>query len=403
MPNVLENWKKECFILSSPLNIKRELILDRTHIDSVYNTLADFFGLEYFNLSSQEKDTESKTSWIHSLLVAPNHSACIAALFEVANLIIYLKTLRAPFQREIKSLFKSPRQLRDRFFEIYTFRLLDDNNIQNEKNPKDGLQELEATCIIEGTKYLVECRKIYSHGINVIEAKKYLLEKLHLNFLESSKGIGFIGTMKLANSDNDRLKQIFTKKLSNFLDRFKVEQFNTIDYHDIDEDGELSVVNYDVAKDIEVERDFSKYSVVFKVIPPPNTIPGVKNYYAVELKANHHISQRKLNQKLFSVLKDKINQHSNSKYSNKIFFIDSETIPDFEFPIFRMDSMFEEKEIELFVNSLPNKEIFCFIRREYLEDIPKVKINVFGKDIDGNVKKRLENLKTNFDYHIEMK
>lgn len=263
-------------------------------------------------------------------------------------------------------------------------------------------QELEATCIIEGTEFLIECRKIYFPGIDLLEAKKYLIEKLYLKFGKSNKGFGLIGTMKFANSIDDKVKDIFTNKLSNFFNKFNAEQFHTIDYHDRDADGEFSVVNYDVANNIEVERDFSQYNLVFKVIPPPNPVPGVKTYYHVELKANHHVTHKKLNQKLFSILQSKIDQHVNSKYSNKIFFIDSEAIPDFEFPIFRMDSMFEEKEIEAFVNSLPNKEIFCFIRREYLEDIPKVKINVFGKDIDEKVKQRLERLKTNFDYHIEV-
>jgi hypothetical protein len=107
--------------------------------------------------------------------------------------------------------------------------------------------------------------------------------------------------------------------------------------------------------------------------------------------------------KLLDALTDKQKQHADSKYNHKIYFIDSETIPDFSPPIFRMDSMFEEEEIKKFINSSSENEIFCFIMREYMDDIPKISIRAFGKNIDEKVKQRLERLKTNFDYHIQLK
>lgn len=103
-----------------------------------------------------------------------------------------------------------------------------------------------------------------------------------------------------------------------------------------------------------------------------------------------------------STITNKQEQHEGSKYKNKIYFIDSETIPDFSIPIFRMDSMIEEDKIQEFLNEFSENEIVCFIRREYLGDVPKITIRAFGKNINENVKQQLENLKTNFNYHIEI-
>jgi hypothetical protein len=151
---------------------------------------------------------------------------------------------------------------------------------------------------------------------------------------------------------------------------------------------------------MKIENNHSKYHIIFKIIPPFNVIPSVPNQFRIELQSNFSISQNKVTSQLFDKIKGKQKQHSNSKYVNKIYFIDSESIPDFELPIFQMDSMFEEEKIKEFMNSLPENEIVCIIRREYMNSIPKVSIKVFGKNIDQKVKQRLESLKTNFDYRI---
>jgi len=398
--NLLQNWKDECYLLSSPLSISKQL--ERSDVDSIFQIFADYFGLNFFNIVFTESSLDSKSNWIHFLLVNPKRPACIAALFEIANLLHYLQTLPKSIQKKFKSLFSDPRQFRDLFFELYVFRLLDYNKIANTKKPMEGKKELDVVCTINEIEFLGECRKVYAPNINLLDIEKYFMEKLYLKLQKLNKGFGLIGTIKFHNPNSKNIKEVIEAKLNKFIKGFNEQTFHTIDYHDKDEQGELSVINYTEVDSIEIEKNFAQYHLVFKVIPPHNPVPNVPNHYRVELKSGFQIPQSKVTGKLFSALNEKSEQHANSKYQNKIYFIDSETIPDFEMPIFRMDSMFEEEKIKEFVNGFSENEIFCFIRREYMEDIPKISIKAIGKNIDEKIKHRLESLKTNFDYHIEV-
>jgi hypothetical protein len=401
--NLLENWKRECYYYSSPLLIKKELELNRDHIDSVFQIFADYFGLKYFEQSAPEIAIESECNWIQYLLVNPRRPACIAALFEIANIIVYLQTLSKSIQKKFKTLFTDPRQFRDLFFELYIFRLLDYNNIPNQKKAKEGTKELDVVCNINETEFLCECRKLYAPDLNLLQLEKYFTEKLYLHLKTLNKSFGLIGTIKFTNFNVIQVKKNFNLKLIKFIKEFNEQNFSTIDYHDKDENGELSVINYTAANNIETDNNFSQYHIVFKVIPPFEITPGILNHYRVGIEFNFSYSQFKVTRKLLDALTDKQKQHADSKYNHKIYFIDSETIPDFSPPIFRMDSMFEEEEIKKFINSSSENEIFCFIMREYMDDIPKISIRAFGKNIDEKVKQRLERLKTNFDYHIQLK
>lgn len=400
MNNLLEDWKQECYLLSSPLARNKQL--ERSDVNAIYKIFEDYFGLDYFKIESPEIGVDSNSIWLFSLLANHNRPACIAALFETANILRYLETLSPSIQKKFKSLFKDPNQFRNMFFELYVYRLLDYNRIQNVKKPKEGEKELEGTCTINGKEFLFECRKLYVPDINLLDAMVYALEKLFLKLSALNKGFGLIGTIKFKKPNDIKAKEIFNSKLSGFITGFNEQTFQNIDYHHSDNDGELSIVNYNTANNIEVDKNFQQYHVVFKIIPPFNPVPGIPNHYTVELKCNFSIPQSKVTRKLFSAITDKKKQHADSKYPNKIYFIDSETIPDFTLPIFRMDSMFEEGKIKEFLNSFSENEIVCFIRREYMDDIPRISIKAFGKNIDEKVKQRLESLKTNFDYHIDI-
>ena len=105
MHNLLENWKQECYLLSTSLIIinKSEIKLARKDVDSIYKIFSDFFGVEYFNVNRNDRPSITKSNWLHNLLVSHNRAACIVALFETANILLYLKTLDETVQTKFKS------------------------------------------------------------------------------------------------------------------------------------------------------------------------------------------------------------------------------------------------------------------------------------------------------------
>lgn len=393
--NILNTWKNECYLLSSPIAIKRTL--KRADVDLVHKVLADYFGIEFFEVKASGN---SKLSWLHFLLANHSRPACIAALFEVVNLINYLNNLTPSVQKKFKTLFADPRQFRDMFFEVYVRRLLEYNGIPCEKNPKEGAKQLDIVCTLAGKMFLGECRKLYAPNINLLHTEKYLIEKVYFALQSMNKGFGLIGVMKFSNINDEKIKEIFESKLLAFIKGFNEQSFCSIDYHDIDENGEFSVFDYSKENNIELEDKIYQYHLMFKIIPPFNSIADSKNTYRVQIKSNFGISQQKTLSKLFNTIKDKSQQHIASSYVNKIYFLDSEAIPDFDMPIFRLDPMFEEDKIREYVETFSQNEVFCFIRREYIDDVPRTSIKAFGRNIDRDLKQRLENLRTNFDYSV---
>ncbi len=396
--NLLENWKKECYLLSSPLSL--EMKLKREDINFIYKILNDYFGQDFFILKKINPDLLSDPNWIHFLLVNYEKTACVFALLEIANILLYLKGLSKSIQKKFKSLIADPRQFRDMFFELYLFRLFDYNNIENFKTAKEGEKALDIVCTINDQEFLCECRKIYNPEFQSIKRKIGVLENIVLQFQKLNTCVGLIGTIKFAHPVYKGINEIYREKLLNFINELQKSNYRSIEYEDIDKYGELVIKNYSIINNIEVDKNSSDFDIIFKIIPPFSIIPNARNNFRIQIGGNNFIPQWKINRKLFTILEDKKKQHVNSKYIDKIYFIDNESIPDFDFPIFKIAAMFEEDKFMEFVqDNFSEREIICFIKREYMGDLPKVEIKVFGNNIDPSVKLRLENLKTDFDYY----
>lgn len=394
--NLLEEWKAECDYLSSIFNYNKKINLRRSDVESVYGVLIDYFGSRYFI-------PDQKPNWIHSLLANHDKPACIAGVYELASMITYLKSLNKSIQKNFKSLFKDPSQMRDMFFEVFIYRLLDFNKVENKKKTKEGRQVQEGTCLINGIEFLFECRKLYAPNFVLLNTIRFSLETLYLKLGILNKGFGFIGTIKFKNKNDEQNQAIVESKIQKFIEGYNTEPYiHTIDYHDMEGSVEFSVINYSEINNFEIEKDHYEYDVIFKNIPPVVTVPGMPNYYYAELTASFGIPRSKIYGKLLSAITEKRQQHAGSRHKNKIYFIDSEAIPSFNFAIFQVASMFDEEEISKVVDDLSEGEILCFIRRDYMSISPKVIISTYGKNIDPVVKKHIENLQTQFDYQIDI-
>ncbi len=394
--NFLERWKKECYFLSSEFNYKNTFNLKRSDVDSTYAELKEYFGLEYFMPSTVR-------NWLHTLLINYHKPACILLVFEISNLLDYAKTLSGPIQRKLKSLRNNPKQFRDMLFEIFTYRLLDANKIPNIKKPFEGKKELEGTCTINGKEYLFECKKLYSPDSDLLETIAFALDLLFLQLHTLNKGFGFIGTIRFENPNSLSNKKNVESKIKAFINEFNSQTWiKTIEYEDNSENISLNVIDYSQLANLELEKDHENYHITFRYVPPSSPTPGIPVQYGVILGASFGMPQWKIYRKFFNAIQDKRKQHQNSKYQNKIYFIDSEFIPDLSLPIFQSDSMVVEEEISNFVKSMSEEEIVCIIRREYMSDVPKISIEAFGKNLDSSLKFFLESLNTNLDYDLSV-
>jgi len=103
-------------------------------------------------------------------------------------------------------------------------------------------------------------------------------------------------------------------------------------------------------------NDKDKNYVMFQIGSENNPINKLKITFNSNL--NFHFESTIF--KVISTIKDAIDQHENSDYKNKIFFIDNEALADFQFPLILDLSLFEEtKIVEYIEKNFPNNYILA--------------------------------------------
>ncbi|HMG16244.1 MAG TPA: hypothetical protein VK590_12390 [Saprospiraceae bacterium] len=400
MKNLLNDWKDNILYLSSILN-PGKFIIEYKYIDYIYRTLTGYFGIHYFEIETPSIQIGKKYIWIYSLLTNLDKLACFFALYELAYLIDFQETLPKSTQKKLKTLFSNPRQFRNYFFEIYIFSLLKHNNITYIPKPYEGDKELDLTCIIEGNEMLCECRKLYVQDINLIEIQMYFMIKLPELLENLKRRIEFKGKIYFGNFNSNNLKEDVQNKLEHYVSIVNAHKYGIEEFHTKDENCSISIIpNFDNDA-LTLETNDLNCHLNFTVLANQNLEKPGRDSYGVDLKVNFQIHKYKIYQKLFSAINEKREQHKNSKYLKKIYFIDSEVLPDFEFAIFHLDSMLDDKLINSYIETLTEHEIVCVIWRDYTGEIPVVEIRAYGKNIDPLIKSRLENMDTNFaNMHI---
>ena len=399
--NVLENWKKECYVFSSEFNIYN-ITLRRKDVDSIYNIFVDYFGLNYFNRHTLDINNIPNKNHIHSLLVNFKKPASFSALFEIANLLLYTKSLPKSLQKKLKSTIKDSRQFRDLLFETYIQRLLELNNVEVIKKVSEGNQALDGVCILDGEKYLIECKKEYIPNLPFLQTLLRISEALYINIKNKKKGYGLIGTFNLKRKNSPNNKMLFTKKINDFFSKLELENFHTIDYHQVDDDGEMHMIDYSKEKAMEIESNQSLYDLIFKIIPPDNIVPNQLTNYGVKLAFNFHIKETAISEKLLNSLTNKKQQHQTSLYTHKIYFIDSEALVEIESPMPMPLKLLDEDALTKFSQTLSDNELICIVRRDYRYLKPNITLKVIGNNINKDIKQKLESLKTDFDFSIQL-
>lgn len=387
--NLLEKWYDNAKVISSHLNINQ--IVSRDKVVYIYETLLSFFGTSYFEIIPGIDKPIEKITWIYSLLSNENSLGCIDALFEISELIQYSSTLDETIQKELLDLKHSPQNLRTFFFELFVFKRLDENRIQNKKKYFVGAQEIEGTCTIAEKLYLFECRKIFLPKIQELDILRRLLMDFDKYGKTLTKGMGMICSITFNWPITGKHRSNFESRIREFFKALNQLTYAHIDYNVSDEYGTFRAIDYDEATLIEIKGS-KKYDILHYVIPPKVPVPGQANFYQGKVLANFFTLQSKIHKKFEEALKEKKRQHKNSPFKEKIIFIDSESLPEFQMGLFINEMMFERGKIAAICKKIHENNIVCMIRRRYLSDGYEILVDTFGNEQNKNVVKVLNQI-----------
>ena len=392
--NILSTWYNEVLVISSPLNPFRKI--ERAKIDLIYTSFASTLGLSFFEIQQGADKAINKTSWLFSLLSNHSHLGCINALYQVAQLMKYSEGLEASLKVELAELKKNPENLRTFFFELFVYKVFDDSKIQHVKKPKVNNQVLEGICTLSGEKYLFECRKSFLPNVMELDIFRRLMTDIYRHTKSLKLGIGMIGILKLKRpiersqriNFSNKIEQFFNK-LNNLVSKGRIQ----INYHQEDDDGRFSAMDYDEANLIEIKAK-KDYDVIFYVSPPKIPIQGVLNYYNAKVSCNFSVFETQIYKKLERVLKEKKEQHRELTM-NKIIFLDNEIFPEFHMNLFQ-NGMYDLAKVRKVYEKINLKSILCVVKRSYNENGSIIEVDVLSPD---NLRDTAQLLKVLFEKH----
>ncbi|PZF71601.1 hypothetical protein [Taibaiella soli] len=397
--NLLEEWNTEIKKRLSNLPSNPNKIAFAAQFEFIYTVFKNTFGLPFFN-AEQAGSPITEQNWLHQLLVNIDHKSSTILLLDYALLIEYAKTLEPSFFKTIKELQRNLDNLRSYFFELFTFRLLDINNIPNNKKITEGNQEKEGTFTIGNIEYLFECRKLYMPGLIGLDVKKELTGHLSIKIRDElqpklQSNVGMIFSIKFSKTVNNATKQKFKNKIDHFIKTFNQHNglIHTIDCNDSDEEGTFSVVNYSEEKRLQMEHENTCDVRAYLIPPEASDAPG---HYRYETSTTHTVDREAVLKQVISKLKEKRRQHALSNYENRVYIFDSESFPQFRMGLFQQASMLEDDILQKEMEDSSTDDILCLIVRDYTGQNPEIAIKVFCKPKFNDVKIILEQLKSNY-------
>jgi len=385
---ILQEWMKEFMFQSSELNPKKWC--KRKDIERIESILNDYFGEEFFSKETVSRKSDNEVHLIFWLLNQKTKTS-LTSLFEYVHLIEYSMNLSTEIQKKLRSNIKNSEQFQNLMFEIYTYRLLDFNNIENEKGTRKGNQELEGHCTINDKKFLYECRKSYSVLKSIFKDILDIIDSLYSSMKVRNEYIGYIRIKEFCGATKEELRKVFKDcfgqfRLKNAVIIYEYEckhlKFETKLYNT------ENLAEYNLIS----EDDLIKFRCY---IGKENTQKGM-NIYQTEILPQISHNQKRITDKLIKTINKKRKQHRNSKDENRIIFIDCEINNYLNFPLLTSEQVIDKNEISDYLNSKNTKDIVVIILRNYLPVKPEIKIITFGDSEFENEMEKIRELKTNF-------
>ena len=396
--NILEEWKKNYYLITSPLSIERHKNINRDSVDFIYETLISFFGTEYFRLKKtkhiRDKNIDLNKNFIYQLLDVTSNNAFYSVL-EVAALLSFSKKLNELQYEKLKSFVNDTNSLRNYLFEIFIYRLFTGNNLPINIKPTIKGQELEGTFVFKGRSGLIECKKLYATEIN---RYAHLQELLNMFIKKWTKlQVKIFAFLIAPSKDEKRLskeKELMKKWLNEYFDEIKLNQSIDFIFERFNSEGDkiLHIEKNKPGLFENMQQTLKVPHAYFSVYPPPVINKGDYNYFRFVNGYYFSVLEEDIQEKILNELKKKRRQHRGLEFFYRIFFFENESTIFGEFPL-ATQNIIESNLISNYLNSKDSNDVVCLIDKVlFPNQKPKFKMYVYCKPELNELKEELEKL-----------
>lgn len=385
--NLLENWRKHFYLISSELSPRK--LLERRYVDYVHKVLKEFYGDDFFHVNLVDAIEKNTLHFVHGALRKTTESS-FYYLLELVILIERAKDVRKEHFEKLKSLRYRSSESREVLFEMYIDWLFELHDIPYLSNIQVGNQLKEGYCNIDEKLYLVECKQKYSLAITQLRLRQYMCSTLLQIAQQTKFGFEGIGIIRLKE---DSLRQ---QDVIGILKRFKNYVVNRTEYYPswkYDDDFiAFALEPMNTATMLALNGGIEPYDVYFTVVNKHKINDDGKNEFRISVNFRVTTARKQIAEKMISTIKKARTQHANEVHP-MILFINNEFVEDFTAPLLSTNPIYVQK-LEEYVNESSSDHIIVLVHRNFIGKRPKIKCQVVCKPQFNALKNEI--LKLNF-------
>jgi len=385
MKNLVEEWKKQINWLSSDFNPSRRYRIKKSVFINVEKVLFDFWGKEYFEINESQKYPDiynDVQNWLHLLLSNFDFNT-MRQLFELVNVIEFYHRTNPEILNSLisKSKLKNLQRFKDEYFELYTFAVLDMNEVKNRKKVYEGEGELEGDCILQNTLCLFECKRLQNPLNKTRDTLLYFITEA--GRLSKKHRYPLLMTISLEKDDKN-IKSIFSKLLNDYM--IKSNNCKTLDDYETfnltTEKGTRLVFDYYTPEKYELLKHEanSDLRLLFKVV---QSISSKEIHFHCQPEININYSDKKMSDYVLKQINKKRKDRANSKYSHRIYFFENE-LCGLDLPLTTSPNgltMGMKNKISEYLNRKNTNDVVVIISKDLItQKKDNIKVDIFCKE-----------------------
>ncbi len=388
-------------MINSNLSLHRRIKIDDKKLLEIYKYLEDFFGADFFIIETAHFNTIRLTAkdspWIFQLLVNDDYGS-IFQLFEIVYVLKETERYHVDLIKQLRS--NSKRQgFRNYYFEALTYELLRINNIEHSgKEILDG-KEREGFLTIGDTKFLFECKKLYSYQLPGLSFLSNMHEEFVSQWLKYPVAINSYITVKTKN-------EVALKSGKNLYKLAFREYFKKArETHQLNFEKQIvcAITNIQVGDVLIEPFHIGIFENQTELIHDNNVSFAVKPgrielidetqrqlhethvVFKYEMMSSHTVEY------LIGKIDKKRKSQKDLKHMPRIFFFDNEIYRGTEISLFQNENTFDGTLIQEYLESKDTDDIVCLIFRKYfLSKELSWSFKVFCKDSLSRYKEHIE-------------
>jgi hypothetical protein len=372
--DLLENWFQRVELQNSQFARKRSIIIGNQSLANLRDYFTSFFGADFFRFDASEiKTIQLKikgSDWFLQQLSNDDYPSLVH-LYEIVRLLESSKQHHPALFKVLQSNTGN-QSFRNYLFEAVIYEMLLLNKVPYEAKTTVNGKEKEGFMWLGETKFLFECKKLYSYQLPGIDFIFSIQQEFFKLWQKNPFSLnGYISVIRNTEPAFKKNKSLFTQAFREYIQHVRnshdVNLKKIIANDQGDRIGELFFEPHNEAIFRHQVPLIKGPAVCFRVNPPRRGVVNDKvwDIHNTEFRFRFEMLDSVSMDFLIAQIGKKRKSQNDLRDMPRIFFFDNEIYRGPELPLFSSGDRFDGKDIQQYLDSKQTDDIICIVFREY--------------------------------------